>query len=60
MIEKLKSRKLWMAVLGAVAQIVLPAVGIPVEIVSQVGHLVMVYLGAQGIADAAGAFQSQP
>lgn len=55
--DKLKSRKLWFAVLSAVASVVLPAFGIPTEIVAKLGSIAMAYLGAQGAVDAVEAFK---
>lgn len=49
--EKLKSRKLWLAILGSVVGIIYPPAAPLLKII------IPTYLGAQGVADAAAAFK---
>jgi hypothetical protein len=58
MVQKLKSRKLWAAVLAAVAQVALPAFGVPPEAVDWIAKLAGFYIGAEGAVDAARAFKA--
>ena len=57
--EKLKSRKLWIAVLGAALMAFNAGLGSPVsqETVTQTINLLIVYLGAQGAVDAVTAYK---
>ena len=49
--SKLKSRKLWMTIIGTVAVTVLAAMEVDDSIVKSVIALFGIYLGAQGVDD---------
>lgn len=48
---KLKSRKLWMTIIGSVVLTVLTAVGAPENIVDTLKWVLITYLGVQGAVD---------
>ena len=47
----LKSRKLWMTIIGSAVITIMIAVGAPEYAVKTVGTIFITYLGAQGVAD---------
>jgi len=47
----LKSRKLWMTIIGSAVITIMIAVGAPEFAVKAVGTIFITYLGAQGVAD---------
>ena len=49
--SKLKSRKLWMTIIGSVLITLLIAMGAPEFAVKTIGTIFIAYLGAQGVAD---------
>lgn len=51
------SKKFWVSLLTAVGAVVLPAVGVAVPIAAPIAGLV--YVLAEGLADAAGAFRAK-
>lgn len=59
MIDKLKSRKLWAAVLGSVIVTLGSQLGLDPEVVQWVGTIVTGYVVGQGIADAGANGSSQ-
>ena len=52
MIDKLKSRKLWVAVLGAALVALLNGLGLSSELVNQIVALLATYIGGQSLVDA--------
>lgn len=58
MLAKLASRKLLATLITAVLNIVVPVVAAPLApiVLPPINKLVMVYVGAEGLADTAGAF----
>lgn len=59
MIEKMKSRKLWITVLTATLAALNAGLGnpIPPDTVESIMQVVMIYLGGQGIVDATAAYK---
>ncbi len=60
MIEKLKSRKLWVAVSLAAFSTLLSGLGIDNELIEKIITLGMTYIGAQGLVDTAAAYATKP
>ena len=59
MINKLKSRKLWAAVVGTVLATIGEQLGISLEVVQWVATIITGYIVGQGIADAGANGSSQ-
>ena len=59
MFEKLKSRKLWAAIVGASLTILGNSLGLPEGITTNVNHILMAYIAGQGIVDAATALKQR-
>lgn len=57
MIEKLKSRKLWVAVLSAAILALGQGIGLEAELLNKLVSLAMTYLAAQGVVDTAAALK---
>jgi len=55
--EKLKSRKLWVVVITATVTAMGDQLGIDPEAIKNLINLAMVYIGGQGVVDAAGALK---
>ena len=53
MLNKLKSRKLWVAVGTAAVSTLLSGLGFDADLIEKIMTLAMTYIGAQGLADAA-------
>lgn len=58
MIQKLKSRKLWVAVISAAILTLGQHLGLEAELLQKLVTLAMTYIGAQGVVDAASALKS--
>lgn len=58
MLDKLKSRKLWVAVLSAALLTLGQGIGLDAELLEKLVTLAMTYIGAQGIVDAAGTLKT--
>lgn len=59
MIEKLRSRKLWAAVVGGAFVTVGQYLGVPQAFTQHIVELVMVYIAGQSVVDAAGAVKAK-
>lgn len=59
MIEKLKSRKLWVLVLAGALTPILSTLGVPEEIIAKLVGLAMVYIGGESLNDAARNFRTK-
>jgi len=55
--EKIQSRKLWIAVIVAAVTALSDQLGIAPELTAKLVNLAMVYIGGQGIVDAAAALK---
>lgn len=55
MLKNLASRKFLATLLGALASVFLPALGIPAEGVDMAVKLITIYVGTQGLIDLTGA-----
>ena len=53
MLDKLKSRKLWVTMATAALASLLSSLGFDAELIEKIMTLAMTYIGAQGLADAA-------
>ena len=59
MMEKLTSRKLWVAVLGSAATVFAENLGLEGEAIQQIIQVVSVYILGQGAVDAMGALKGK-
>lgn len=57
MMDKFKSRKLWVAVIGGAVTVFAESIGLEAEAANQIVQLVSVYILGQGAVDAAGAIK---
>jgi uncharacterized membrane protein len=57
MFERLKSRKLWVAVLGAALLTLGQGIGLDADLLDKLITLAMTYIGAQGLVDTAAALK---
>jgi len=58
MIDKLKSRKLWLCIIGCVLVLVLKQIGIPDNIIEWAVGTLLAFVGVEGILDLAGILKS--